>query len=251
MFSDTVVSCGEPIMMNSSDMLSDSLLTRRKQAAIASGGVSSDPIYRAALASLEQFGARGSVLDFGGGRGAFARLLHETGRFDPIIVADLLEAPGGHEAGIHGAQCDLNGPLPFVDSSFDTVTAIEIIEHLENPRHVFREIARVLRPGGVAVISTPNCENVRSYLSLLLRGHHWAFGPRSYPAHITALLRRDLDLCAKEAGLVEVAFFWTDHGGIPRFPHITWQSVSGGWLRGRLFSDNVLVLARKPGHRLA
>jgi SAM-dependent methyltransferase len=46
--------------------------------------------------------------------------------------------------------------LPFPDGSFDTITCFEAIEHLENPDDAFDEFARVLRPGGILFVSSPN-----------------------------------------------------------------------------------------------
>lgn len=46
--------------------------------------------------------------------------------------------------------------LPFADASFDVVTANMVLEHLADPAAVFREIARVLRPGGRFVFVTPH-----------------------------------------------------------------------------------------------
>ena len=57
---------------------------------------------------------------------------------------------------------DLNRPFPFEDGSFDGVDLKDVLEHLENPAQTIREVARVLRPGGVAVISTPNVLNASS-----------------------------------------------------------------------------------------
>jgi SAM-dependent methyltransferase len=48
--------------------------------------------------------------------------------------------------------------IPFRDSSFDVITAFEVIEHLENWNGLLAEAARLLAPGGVALISTPNSE---------------------------------------------------------------------------------------------
>ena len=46
--------------------------------------------------------------------------------------------------------------LPFVSASFDLVTANMVLEHLRDPGRVFREVARVLAPGGAFVFVTPN-----------------------------------------------------------------------------------------------
>lgn len=73
---------------------------------------------------------------------------------------------------------DLNvEKLPYADNAFDVVTATEIIEHLENPREFLRDIARVLKPGGLCVISTPNVLNLNSRLRYLWFGFHQLFGP--------------------------------------------------------------------------
>lgn len=45
--------------------------------------------------------------------------------------------------------------LPIEDSRFDSVVAIEVFEHLRNPRKAMEEIGRVLRPGGRVLISVP------------------------------------------------------------------------------------------------
>jgi SAM-dependent methyltransferase len=47
------------------------------------------------------------------------------------------------------------GWLPFGDGSFDAVLALDVLEHLDDDRGAAREIARVLRPGGCAVVTVP------------------------------------------------------------------------------------------------
>jgi SAM-dependent methyltransferase len=46
--------------------------------------------------------------------------------------------------------------FPFPDSSFDGCVSNYVLEHIENPRDHFREVARILRPGGAYVFRTPN-----------------------------------------------------------------------------------------------
>jgi SAM-dependent methyltransferase len=62
--------------------------------------------------------------------------------------------------------------LPFRSASADLVVMLEVIEHLPDIPHTLSEIARVLKPGGVAVLSTPNRLNVASRLHYLLSGFY-------------------------------------------------------------------------------
>lgn len=50
--------------------------------------------------------------------------------------------------------------LPFADNSLDIIVSSEVVEHLPDPRPALREMARVLRPGGYAMITTPNPRNL-------------------------------------------------------------------------------------------
>jgi 2-polyprenyl-3-methyl-5-hydroxy-6-metoxy-1,4-benzoquinol methylase len=147
--------------------------------------------------------------------------------------------------GVSFVVADLNDPLPFDDGTFDLIVAVEVVEHLENIRAVCREFARLLRPGGKVVLTTPNNESMRAIGSLFLRGHFVAFGASSYPAHITALVRTDIERAMLEAGMRVERFFYSEEGSIPRLPRLTWQEVSFGILTGRRFSDNMGCVASK------
>jgi 2-polyprenyl-3-methyl-5-hydroxy-6-metoxy-1,4-benzoquinol methylase len=220
----------------------------RMQAAEASGGISNEAIYGAILRAVIDLDLHGSVLDFVAGTGSLAGRLLQSGRFACVAAADLMEKPADLDPA-HWICADLNYALPVTEGSFDTVIAAEVIEHLENPRSMARELYRLLKPGGVAIISTPNNESWRSLISLLVRGHYVAFWNGSYPAHITALLRTDLERITREAGFEPPEFRFTNVGGIPGKPTTSWQQISAGALRGLRFSDNILAVCRKPSIR--
>ncbi|MGE0153701.1 MAG: class I SAM-dependent methyltransferase [Reyranellaceae bacterium] len=211
----------------------------------ASGGISDDVIHAMALARLRDHGAQEAVLDFGAGMGQFAQRLAQSGLYRTVAAADLMARPDSLPSQVAWHQADLNERLPLADASFDVIAAIEVIEHLENPRAMLRECLRLLRPGGLLVLTTPNNESLRSLLSLALRGYFAAFGPHSYPAHITPLLRIDLSRAATEAGFVDQGFRFSGQGVVPRFVSLRWQTLSLGCLRGRLFSDNLLFACSK------
>lgn len=119
---------------------------------------------------------RGDYLDVGSGSGV---LIDRITRQFPVTAracdyrGDLLLVEG-----VSVDVVNLNAePLPYPDGSFDVVTCTEVIEHLEHYRAALREMARVLRPGGVLVITTPNVLNLRSRLRYLLFGFFNMFGP--------------------------------------------------------------------------
>ncbi|HUS16996.1 MAG TPA: class I SAM-dependent methyltransferase [Chloroflexia bacterium] len=60
--------------------------------------------------------------------------------------------------------------LPFADASFDIVTALDVIEHLDDDLATLRELYRVMRPGGILIISVPAYRILWSYWDQIL-GH--------------------------------------------------------------------------------
>jgi 2-polyprenyl-3-methyl-5-hydroxy-6-metoxy-1,4-benzoquinol methylase len=67
------------------------------------------------------------------------------------------------------------GEIPYPDASFDVVVADNVMEHLDHPDQVFREIARVLRPGGKLLFKTPNRSHYMPLIARLTphRFHQW------------------------------------------------------------------------------
>lgn len=72
---------------------------------------------------------------------------------------------------------DCNAGMPFADATFDAIVSVEGIEHLENPTQFLRECRRVLRPGGLLFLTTPNVDSFRSRKYVFARGYHRFFGP--------------------------------------------------------------------------
>jgi SAM-dependent methyltransferase len=52
-------------------------------------------------------------------------------------------------------ECDLTQTLPFASETFDTVILSDVLEHVPEPEHLWREMARILTRGGNALISVP------------------------------------------------------------------------------------------------
>jgi SAM-dependent methyltransferase len=118
---------------------------------------------------LEEHGARrGRLYDASCGEGRSSNLLAEMGY---EVVCSTLAGRPNVGPGVHWTEgVDLNCRLPFDDALFDVAVLQEVIEHLENPAHVIREFNRVLRPGGLWVLTTPNAGCLRSRVHFMLSG---------------------------------------------------------------------------------
>jgi SAM-dependent methyltransferase len=74
---------------------------------------------------------------------------------DEAAIAYARERYGG--ANVEFVVADLHDP-PFDDESFDVVASFETIEHLSEPERFVGHVARMLRPGGIFVVSTPRVD---------------------------------------------------------------------------------------------
>ena len=99
-----------------------------------------------------------SALDVGCGAGLLAEPLARLGAAVTAVDAapELIEAAREHAAG-QGLTIDYRATaVEQVEGQFDLVTAMEVIEHVADPKAFVGSIARRLAPGGLAILSTPN-----------------------------------------------------------------------------------------------
>lgn len=207
---------------------------------IRPAGLSPEPI-RDALWALVESSLSGAVLDAGsGGGGWLRRVLKKSEKLSRVASVDIVNAGAGDMPGVEFHLSDLSrDPLPFGDATFDWVFALEVIEHLANPRHFTAEVARVLKPGGQLLLTTPSNDCMTSRLSLLVRGYYPAFNERDYreSGHITPVLEIDLRRMALESGYHETEFLYPLEGRLPMMG-VTWQRFLPA-LRGKLWSDTL------------
>jgi ubiquinone/menaquinone biosynthesis C-methylase UbiE len=84
-----------------------------------------------------------------------------------MIVGVDIDAPSlAAPSPIRRIACDLSS-LAFADATFDLVTCNMVVEHISKPQNAFSEFFRVLRPGGIVVILTPNLYHFVNVISRL------------------------------------------------------------------------------------
>lgn len=181
--------------------------------------------------------APATVLELGAGSGALSMRMADMGY--TVTAADaVLDNFRPHDH-IHFLQVDLDEK--FSDNfaeQFDVVVAVEIIEHLENPMHVFREVSRLVKPGGMFLMTTPNVNNPVSAAFFCRFGNHLWFSERdrNFHGHIRSLTTAELSNCAVETGFEVRAL---SSYGDP-FQHVA------NWWRLRLLAKFIDSLSALP-----
>lgn len=96
------------------------------------------------------------MLDAGCGSGrVFQYRFDDAQRPRLIVGVDRTDEPRANRNVDAAARADL-AALPFPDATFDVAISSHVAEHLTQPERVFRELARVLKPGGRLLVLTPN-----------------------------------------------------------------------------------------------
>jgi SAM-dependent methyltransferase len=161
--------------------------------------------------SAQDIGGDARILDVGCGDGSGIAFLESLGWRASGVEIDPVAVQAARARGLDVIEGDMES-AGFDDESFDAVTSSHVVEHLHDPRAFLDKIRRVLRPGGVLVITTPN---VRSEL-LSRHGRNWrGLEP---PRHLMLFTADNLFRLASAAGLRDVEVQRTAH--LASFMHI-------------------------------
>jgi SAM-dependent methyltransferase len=94
------------------------------------------------------------ILDVGCGTGANLKMLARYGQSEGVDVSQQA-LDFCHQRGLDAVRCAAAESLPYDDNSFDLVTSLDVLEHLDDDRAGLEEIRRVLRPDGRALLFVP------------------------------------------------------------------------------------------------
>lgn len=192
-----------------------------------------------------------SVLDLAAGSGAMCLRLKDIGMRP--TGTDLVSENFRLHGEVDFVAANLNDELPAaLQRGFDCVTATELIEHLENPRHLIRQCRDLLKPGGLLIVSTPNTASSLSLAHFVRTGEFRWFTPLQYDndGHIMPILPTVLRCALEESGFVDIRI---DSIAPLAFPGFNWWKMRLlAWVLRRVIArpllegDFLIVQARRP-----
>lgn len=195
-----------------------------------------DDLFRREISALLDPGY--TLLDLGAGAG-IASFMDFRGQVAKVCGVDpdprVLGNPLLDEAKIGTGEA-----LPYGDAQFDVVIANSVLEHLSHPKEVFREVSRVLRPGGLFLAKTPNRWH---YITLISRMTPHSFHAKLnslrgvvqedvFPTFYRANTLRDLEMLAEQSDLEVLRCSLIE--GRPEYLRVLWLAYLFGVLYERL-----------------
>jgi ubiquinone/menaquinone biosynthesis C-methylase UbiE len=156
------------------------------------------------LAALAGLPPGSTVLEVGASQANTSLLAAERGLRAVALDRELralVYAQRKYETGEFAVVCGSAESLPLCDGSCAAVLALEILEHVPDPPGVLAEIRRVLRPGGLVVVTTPNAAHVHERLpSYAHRGEVTASAKADGEGHLFSFTLQELSELLSDNG---------------------------------------------------
>lgn len=192
-------------------------------------------------------------VDLGCGRGDTLDDL--VGRYRILIGLDRykirLRKRGKKPRGWIFIKADLNQNFPLSSNSTDTAFANQVIEHIVDPRPFVAEIYRILKYGGMTIITTPNIRYVKNLWRIAVdgcgpqtAGNNKIDGPWD-DGHLHYFTHRDLHEIFLEAGFSSVSSKGLINLKNGAFARRIADCYSSTRMVREFFSGNILLIARK------
>lgn len=166
--------------------------------------------------------AEASILDVGAGEGTFlqtARHLRPSAQLFAVDIDNYLDRDVLTET-VNFQACDLSREsLPYADATFDYVNCSHVLEHVPNPIDVLKQISRVLKPGGILYLETPDTRWASLPRIPLLTSDSGTYNFWDDPTHLRRYSRPSLRKGVEMAGLNSLTTFrarkWLHLGALP------------------------------------
>jgi SAM-dependent methyltransferase len=196
---------------------------------------------------LAERGLRGRLVDIGCGNGLLQRHLHSLGWTETVGVEPSGDPTGRERMGleIYNEPVEAFLRRPGMAGGFDVAVAHHVLEHTYAPLEFARRLGELLRPGGHALIATPNIHGAAMRWKTLASRLGWKARPfrhLDYPKHLVLFHPGTLARLLEAAGfeVVELQTYTRASGDASAAPRRFWA-----WDRLGL-GDNMYALARRP-----
>jgi 2-polyprenyl-3-methyl-5-hydroxy-6-metoxy-1,4-benzoquinol methylase len=187
------------------------------------------------------------ILDIACGTGAWLARLRERG-FVALTGIDF-DIQQTQFAGARILQADLNeAPWPVSAATYKLITAIELVEHIENFGVFFAQISRLLAADGVVMMTTPNIESLAARLRFLLLNELKQFDSIGDPTHLFPVVTATLPRILARHGLKIVTRWGYPYGGTTRSSRLSVNALTRALrliLREPVPGDNLCLILQK------
>ncbi|EMY61587.1 class I SAM-dependent methyltransferase [Leptospira terpstrae] len=112
-------------------------------------------VWKARVRNIQKYVSSGNFLDIGSSFGGFLESAREEGFQVQGVEISEYASRYANENGIPTFQGSLLDAI-FPNDHFSVITMVEVIEHIEEPNHFFKELTRILKPGGLLLLQTAN-----------------------------------------------------------------------------------------------